>query len=385
MSATHGGVRSLRVGVNVRPALWPNSGVARVILNLLRTLPPIAPTWSFMFYSAQRPKTGHPLWSIIDINPNCELRLVPSSSTLLFEMVRLPHTLPHDRIDVFLATIPETRLRRSVRTLLTIYDVIPELFPRTSPVRLRLLRATGLVRRNVARCSEVLCLSKHTAEDIQRVYGIAADKVTVAYPGVDPSIYRIDPPTARATVDSRFDIRGRYFLMLHVAEHGSFFQGYSTYVQRESAPLPLVIVCGRQAAAQMRAEVAGLQLSHMVRWLHEVTDAELSALYSSCAAFVYPSLYEGFGLPVLEAIACGALCIAYRVSSLPEIVGSAGLVLDPGDPDGLIDALRAVTVDPDLQLKYEDAINVQARSFQWEIAAYAVRSALERVSRQPPD
>jgi glycosyltransferase involved in cell wall biosynthesis len=337
--------------------------------------------WSFLLYSAEMPDPSHPLFQIVERNPNCELRILHSMSTLLFETVQLPRALRRDRVDVFLATIPETRLLRGTRTLLTIHDVIPELFPWNSPLRLRILRATGIVRRNVARCSEVLCFSNHTANDVKDVYGIPADRVNVARLGVDPGIQRVEGDVARTVVADRFHIKTRFFLTLYVADHGAFFRAYATYLERERAPIPLVVVCGTNPAGRMRAEVARLGLSNAVQWLGEVTDDELSALYSACAAFVYPSLYEGFGLPVLEALACRAICITFRVSSMPEVVGSAGLLIDPGDIAGFVAALQGVTDEPNaVRAMYKTAIEEVSGNVGWELTAQAVRSSLARIS-----
>ena len=374
----------LLVGVNVRPALWSNTGIARVVLNLMRTLPPIAPEWSFLLYCPRLPEPNHPLLGIIASNQNCQLRLVRGRSTVLFETVCLPHAIRSDKVDVFLATVPETRLAAGKPTLLTMHDTIPELFPQSSPRRLRLLRATGLVRRNVSRCSEVLCFSNHTANDVARVFGTHADRLTVVHLGVDPGIQRMGRDAARASVEQRFGIEAKYFLMLHVAEYGEFFRAYATYLQGTPDPIPLVVVCGEHRASRMRAEVDQLHLGNSVLWLNHVTDTELSALYSACYAFVYPSLYEGFGLPVLEALTCGALCIAYRVSSLPEVLGNAGLLIDPDDLEGLIGILRDVTRDTTVRAKYQEAIDKQAGNFGWELAAQVVRSSLERISLRSP-
>ncbi len=321
---------------------------------------------------------------VIATNRNCQLRLVRGRSTVLFEMVRLPNAIRRDKVDVFLATIPETRLVEGQATLLTFYDAIPEVFPRASPLRLRLLRATGLIKRNVSRCSEILSFSNHTANDLARVFGISADRLTVAHLGVDPGIQRVGRYAARALLRERFDLETNYFLTLHVTEYGQFFRAYAAYVQRTPDPIPLVVVCGSHLASRMRAEVAQLHLGNVVVWLKEVTDTELSALYSACDSFVYPSLYEGFGLPVLEALTCGALCIAYRVSSLPEVLGNAGLLIDPDDVEGLIGALQDVTRDPTMRAKYEAAIDEQVGNFGWEVAAQSIRSSLARISLHTP-
>jgi glycosyltransferase involved in cell wall biosynthesis len=360
--------------------LWEHAGVARVVVNLLRTLPPIAPEWLFLLYCPRMIAPSHPLTNIVASNPNCQLSVLRSTFDVLFETIRLPNAIRRDKVDVFLATIPETRLLTGIPTLLTFHDAIPEILPRSVPFRLRLVRATGMIRRNISRCSEILCFSRQTADDLARIYGVTADRLTVAHLGVDPGIERLRIDSARALIAHRFGVNNRFFLMLHVAEYGDFFATYATYVARTPNPIPMVVVCGANRASKMRAEVAARHLDNSIVWLNGVTDHELSALYSACDAFVYPSLYEGFGLPVLEALKCGALCIAYGVSSVPEVLGAAGLAVDPDDMAGLVAALQAVTLDMSIRMKYQEAIDEQAGKFGWERASQAVRLSLARIS-----
>jgi glycosyltransferase involved in cell wall biosynthesis len=129
------------------------------------------------------------------------------------------------------------------------------------------------------------------------------------------------------------------------------------------------------------AESARLGLTKLLRPLGYVSDADLPALYSGALAVVLPSLYEGFGLPALEAMACGAPVVAANSSALPEVVGSAGLLVDPRDASGLAEALRRLATEPGLREQLARAGPARAATFTWERAARETLAVLEAAAR----
>jgi glycosyltransferase involved in cell wall biosynthesis len=132
--------------------------------------------------------------------------------------------------------------------------------------------------------------------------------------------------------------------------------------------------------SSLAQRIAQLGLTDSVRCLGFVEDAELAALYRGCFAFVYPSRYEGFGLPVVEAMACGAAVIATRCTSLPEIVGSAGLLVDPESTGGYFDAMLTLSTDEARRQALRAAGSEQAARFSWPAAANTLRAIYGRVT-----
>lgn len=371
--------RGVVIGVNGRPALWEHSGVGRVVLNLIRRLAAGLPDWTFIVYCDRTPRPDHPLASLLKTTQNCRLRSLRSGSSVAFELLHLPHALQADDVDAFLATIPETRIPDTVPTVLIVYDAVPELYPRTAPFRLRVVRLSGLVRRNVRRARRVVCPSQNTARDIGRIFGVPARKVQVAPLGVDPAIRALSPSAAHEQLSKRFSLAPGFLFTLKVAQPGAFFHTYARYRQSVAQPLPLVMAgTGRPVLNRSSGRCSEFENSS-IRVLGRVSDVDLSALYSGCSAFIYPSLYEGFGLPLLEALSCGALCIAYNTSSLPEVLGDAGVLVEPWDEAGLLDAMRRATEGPGLADAYRPAIQARQGTFDWQPSVSAVRTALEHL------
>jgi glycosyltransferase involved in cell wall biosynthesis len=115
--------------------------------------------------------------------------------------------------------------------------------------------------------------------------------------------------------------------------------------------------------------VERLGLTRQVRFLRAVSDQDLVSLYNAASLFVFPSLYEGFGLPPLEAMACGTAVISSTASSLPEVVGEAGLLIDPADTEALAKAMEQVLSDTEMRKQMQSAGLVQAQNFSWEKTA----------------
>ena len=264
--------------------------------------------------------------------------------------------------------------RRATRTLLTVHDLTFVRAPETASPRLRRY-LDRVVPRSVARADHILADSQATKDDLIALYGAPAARITVLYSGVDA---RFRPVRDRAALDA---VRARYGIgsASYVLSVGTVQprKNYARLIEAMRA-LPehhLVIAGGRGwLEGPIYAAAAAPGLRGRVHFIGFVADDDLPALYSAAEAFAFPSLYEGFGLPILEAMACGTPVVAANTSSLPEVAGDAAELIDPTDTGALADALRRVLSDAARRETLRQRGFAQARRFSWQAAARQLRA-----------
>ena len=275
-----------------------------------------------------------------------------------------------DGLRALLNTVPEAILGGRVPQLTVVHDLLPLYFPAEYPRQQYYFRS--LVPRVLRRSRIVVADSESTRRDIIESYGIAAEKVRVIYPGYDPATYAVNGHCAPALGEDAY--------LLYVGNllpHKNLLgllDALAILRRRLSARL---IIRGEGQLAYARAvrqRVETLGLSQAVRFQGYAAEGTLRDLYSRAACLVLPSLREGFGLPVLEAMACGTPVITSNSSSLPEVGGDAALRVDPDDAIDLSDAMHRVLTDPDLRA------DLRERGLKW-VRAFSWRRTAEEMSR----
>jgi glycosyltransferase involved in cell wall biosynthesis len=218
----------------------------------------------------------------------------------------------------------------------------------------------------------VIADSAATKHDLTRYCGVPEGKITVVYPGYDDALARVDAAAVRA----RYGLPENYFLHVGTLQPRKNLMRLMEAVSQAPAPVRLVLA-GR--AGWMAAPIAARarELSDRVRWLEYVPDEDLAGLYSGAQALVFPSLFEGFGFPVLEAMACGTPVICSNTSSLPEVAGQAALLVDPQDGQALLRAMLRVQAEPALRAELAERGLSRVRQFSWRRAAEATLAVLE--------
>ena len=336
---------------------------------------------------------------------NLQFRTLPISDdwlARLWQRLRLP--VPVEAItgalDVFYSpdfVLPPTLPR--TRTLLTVHDLsflrCPDAFV---PALRRYLER--VVPRSIARAERVLADSEATRADLVALLGALPEKVQVLYSGVHPRFRPQPEPGEAERVRARYGLgdapyalsvgtlqpRKNYprliqaFAHLRTGESANQRMANGGSQTCRLADLQLVIAGGRGWLYEETLAEAGKHAAR-VRVLGFVDDGDLPALYRNAALFVFPSLYEGFGLPVLEAMACGVPVICSNASSLPEVAGDAALLVDPLDTDGLAAAMARVLGDVGLRQQMIARGFAQAARFTWEKAARQLLAAFDALGR----
>lgn len=290
---------------------------------------------------------------------------------------------PPDVLFVPAHVLPVVHPRRSV---VTIHDLgylhYPEAHTRWSRWYLRW--STSYSARSA---SAIMVDSKATQQDLVEHCGTSAEKIRVVYPGCDPDFAPVRDRARVAEVCRRYGIPLPYVTYVGTLQPrknlGALLDAFSTLVSKNAA-IHLVIA-GRKGwlYEPLFAQVRRLGLEDRVHFTGYIPQVDLPALISGAQAFVLPSLYEGFGLPVLEAMACGTPVICSKGSSLPEVAGDATLLVDPHDTGQLTQALTRVLEDEGLRRELAARGLQRAQGFTWERTARETLAILEGVTREP--
>ncbi|HSM13591.1 MAG TPA: glycosyltransferase family 1 protein, partial [Thermoanaerobaculia bacterium] len=267
--------------------------------------------------------------------------------------------------------------------VVTVHDLIHLRFPEHR-TRLERLYARTMLRRAVRRAARVLAVSATTARELESELGIAAESVVVAPNGVDDAFRTDADPVEDEAFRRRHDLAAGYLLFVgNPKPHKNLdrlLAAYSALRRRRPQAPPLVLAgdrLGERSGLPAAIEAAGL--GEAVRTLGHLPADELPALYRGAAILVQPSLWEGFGLPVAEAMAAGTPVIAARRGALPEVAGEAARLVDPESVEEIAAAIEALLDDPAERLRLARAGRARAEGFRWEECARRVLATYEEV------
>ncbi len=267
------------------------------------------------------------------------------------------------------------RLRR-VRGVFTLHDLTVRIFPGAHTL-LNRWYLTLMMPRFLAAADAIVADSEATRRDALRLYRLDEGRVQVVHAGVSPR-FRPGGLEAVAGVRRRYGLPEGMILYVGTIEPRknlvALLEAYRAL--RDRGRNERLVIAGRQGwhAAPFLRRLRQLGLQHEVILPGHIDDRDLPALYSAAKVFVFPSLYEGFGLPVLEAMACGTPVICSDASSLPEVAGEAALLVPPRDVGGLAEAMGAVLSDGALRAELARRGLARARLFTWEKAAHAMQA-----------
>lgn len=269
--------------------------------------------------------------------------------------------------------------------VVTVHDLIPWVLPQTCS-RTFLRRALAEIPRAVEEARLVLTVSHHSKRDLQRYLGVPESRLVVIPEAPDERLTLLDPDLCRARVARRYGLTEPFILNVGGFSRrknlSRLVQAFAAFHRRSGLPHRLVLVGrpGGGSYAQCRELAERLGVGDLVVFPGFVAAEDLPSLYNAANLFVFPSLYEGFGLPPLEAMACGVPVIAADTSSLPEVVGGAARLVDPLDPEGLARTMAEVLADRVEAERLSQAGLARSREFSWRRTATLTRLALERAA-----
>lgn len=374
------------IGIDYTPAYEQGGGIGRLTRELIGALAryPGHHAYRLFVSGAHRSQLPPTPGRQFSWHPTT---LTPKMLARVWHRAHLP--LPVEvftgRVDLFHATdftLPPTLA--ATKTLLTVHDLSFVRVPATaSPPLKRYLDA--VVPRSVRQAHHVLADSEATKDDLIDLYAVAPDKITVLLSGVDEHFQPITDTAKRAAIRAKYGIGDKpYIFAIGTVQPR---KNYARLIEalaeiRNLHDVSLVIAGGKGWLEDtMYHTLDRLHMRDHVRLIGFADDDDLPALYSDALCLAFPSLYEGFGLPILEAMACGTPVLTSNVSSMPEAAGNAALLVDPYDTGALTDALISLISGESLRANLVERGFAQAKCFTWDKSAAQLREVYDALLR----
>ena len=355
----------MRIGIDAFPAVGNSGGVARYARNLLKALVALDSGDEFVAYVPLKTRARR------------EIEDWVSSSRLQEVEVRRPFFRWRgwlDKLDVYHGTNFKVQTMGRSGAILTIHDLWLDRHPEYSRKVLGQQLSLFRTRRRAWQAARVITVSEYSAKDIQELYGLPKERIVVIPNGVS-SEFRPDRGESEfSEVRSRYGIgRGPYVLFVGGADprknHVTLFQAYAGKQALRRSHSLVIVGDPSHRLGSVRETARTLEISDRVVCTGAVPTDDLRLLYSHTDLFVFPSWYEGFGFPVLEAMACGAAVITSNSTALPEVAGDAAILVNPKDPEELAEAMVRVLEDASLRTSLKTRGIERARQFTWARSA----------------
>ncbi|MFN7956218.1 MAG: glycosyltransferase family 1 protein [bacterium] len=363
----------MRIGIDARLAFGDSTGLGTFSRRLVDALSRHDSGNEYVLY-VDRPTPP------VELPENVRVELVPGQSRIAWTNLRLPRVLRRDRIDLYHA-VANFELPLAFRGLkvLTVHDLVPLRFPATVPWKHRLFFHL-FTRPALAAADRIVAISAHTRDEIVAAYGIPAASIDVVPNWVTEAFHPRQRDTSRETgaprARSRHGLVDDYFVFVGVREPKKnldrLLEAFAALGSPRGRRCQLALVGPPGwSTDDLEGRVRSLGIGDRVVFTGRVPEADLIELLQDARALVFPSLSEGFGLPVLEAMACGTAVIAARAGALPEVAGDAALLVDPLAVSDIAAAMARLLEDEELARVL--GARGQARAGRWNAAAAAER------------
>ena len=269
-------------------------------------------------------------------------------------------------------------------SVVTIHDCIHLMFPQYLPNRAAYGYARATMWSAAHRSDRILTVSEASKRDILHFFGIPADKIVVAYNAIEERFWQEPAEADIARVRERYQLDHAFVLYVgNIKPHKNLVRLIEAFdgLRRLGFEDLKLLIIGDEISRlpALRRAVHSHKLHKHVRFLGYQPDDTLAVLYRLAALFVFPSLYEGFGLPPVEAMASGTPVVTSNVSSLPEVTGDAAVLVDPYDVESIIDGMRRVLTDPALAAEMRRKGVLRAREFSWERSVARTHQVYQQV------
>jgi glycosyltransferase involved in cell wall biosynthesis len=290
--------------------------------------------------------------------------------TLLAHLFHRSQDLLYGSVDIFHATSNLLPNLSQIGTVFTLHDLIFQLYP-TTHTRLNRWFLSLMMPIFLRKADHVIAVSNTTANDAIRLYNLNQDKMSVIYEGIAPHFQPVTDERRLQKIRIHYALPQRFIFFVGTLEPRKNLPNLIRAFAAAKLDEVKLIIAGKKGWMYQSIFdlVQELGLERDIQFIGFVPDEDLPVLYSLAEAFVFPSLYEGFGLPVLEAMACGTPVITSNVSSLPEIAGDAALLIDPLNVEDLSIAMCRLTNDAGLRQEFSQRGLRQASQFSWQRAA----------------
>ena len=367
----------MRIAIDARKLR--DFGIGTYIRNLLRHLARLDATTEFVVLCREQDCAF-----VTELGENFRAVTEPSRPYSLREQFAIPLELRRAGVNLFHAPHYVLPPMTPCRSVVTIHDCIHLRFPQYLPSRLGYAYARSSLWVAAHRSARVLTVSEASKRDILEYFRVPESKVTVIYNAIDERFHEEPPADEVMRVQERYQLTDPFILYAgNIKPHKNLERLIEAFhmVRRGELEHIKLLIIGDEISkyATLRRAVHRYKLHKHVRFFGFVPDATLAILYRLARVFVFPSLYEGFGLPPLEAMASGTPVITSNLSSLPEVVGDAAMLIDPYQPDAIAGAMRRVLQDERLRDDLRERGLARVREFSWGRSVKRVREIYDEV------
>ena len=371
----------MRVGLDVSLVPGERAGGGQYAYQLARALPRVDPEVSYLLYPVFY-YIVHPDYQRTDLPEAANMRVafrdLPAKDVQSFWKPDAPAVFkewllgPVDVVHSTTFCVPRFQLRPK-RLVVTIYDLSFITHPEHH-IPANVEHCLTGTRQAIEHADAIIAISDHTRRDLVERMGAPADRIVVTPLAHDGDLTRVSDPERLAAVQKRYGLPENFVLFLGALEPrknlGRLLEAYATLPAGLRRDVHLVVAgMSGWLNDSIHSRVMELGLDESVHFAGYIDGADLASLYSLATVFAYPSLYEGFGLPVLEAMACGTPVLTSNVSSLPEVAGDAAVLVTPTEVESIADGLRRLLESPAAQAEVAARGIAQAARFSWDRCA----------------
>lgn len=369
----------MRIGVDARLMHHQPAGISRYTLHLLQAMAQLNRDDEFVVFQHRKHRT--PLIT----QPNFRRATLFAPVHHPLEQWMLPLELLRFPLDLLHSTDFIPPLRSPVAAVITVHDLAflhwPHFVTKDSAAYY------GQIDRAVRHARHIIVPSDNTKQDLIGQLGVPENRVSVIPEAADPSFQPLPVAPTRQAIMEKYELPGAYILFVSTIEPRKNVTGllhaFHHLRERYRATDVTLVLAGSHGwlYEETLAVVNSLKLENATRFLGRVSDEELRRLYVGARCHVHPAHYEGFGLPPLEAMACGTPTIVSNSSSLPEVVGDAALLVDPNNPEEIAVAMHRLLIDDDLHGELRAKGLQRAQCFSWESAAHSTLEVYQMVAQ----
>jgi len=370
------------IGVDIREfEKGKTTGIGQYLSNFLSTRSVFRAEDKFILYGNQKTAFQPPEGDYV-------VSIIPERFTFWWDQVLLPWRLYRDRVDVFLSPYYKAPLLAPCPVVITIHDLLFLKFPQRRGIGhlLYSLFFRIFARAVIGKASAIITDSQYSKKDILKAFKVPVEKVKVVVLGVSKRFQPVREKGEIERVKGKYNIQKRYLLYVgNFKPHKNIpflVEAYQRLALTLREGHQLVLVGdGGSGAREVRKRLARMGLGSAVVVTGLVPFEDLPLLYSGAEIFVFPSLYEGFGLPVVEAMACGVPVVSSDAASLPEIIGDAGVLFSPNSVENLAEALTSLLLNPDKRKKLAEKGLNRSRLFRPGSQEKKIREIIMEVYR----
>ena len=378
----------MRIGIDARFAIQKRRGIGNYTLNLVTSLAAIDSENQYILYT-----NGDDVEGVLPQKANFKATKMVPSNYFLWEQIILPRQVKRDRIDVLhcCGNTSPILLDRKVRLISTIHDVMylkdrakmpysPSLYQRAGRIYRRVI-----VTRSASRLSMAITVSEFSKRDINRhIEGLGDERIRVTYEAANECFRPLNKSESVRKIQNQFKFIGDYILTLGAVDprKNTALIIRSVIELKHQHPIKeklIVVGMPHWEKTDYYKMIRGSQFESDIIFTDYISEDDLVTLYNGATVFLYPSLYEGFGIPPLEAMACGVPVITSSTTSLPEVVGNGAVQINPQDGEELKAALLKLLKDENLRKSFTKQGLEQADKFTWTRMAEETLAVYERV------